>query len=333
MATKRRGNKKKNVEKTYTYKECAMKYSEKCVKDSQFNPRKPNKPEGKRLDKEIETSEKWKAINFYRVINNNLFKGDTVHICKDCIREYVYKDKEQTQVDMQKFKKILQLLDVPFFELEFKSSEEGRMETIGAYMKNIYLNYKGSSYEDGDLDEFKKVVEESIQTEKDIRKFWGRNFTDEEYDFLEEELEDWKKTHKCDNKAELTLLKEICIQVLVIRRLRDNNKPFEKAQKTLQELMKTASVDPAKSNAISAGKSVDRFGVWLADIEQYKPAEWHSQQDRYVDMDGFKQYIKDYIVRPIKNFFTGTKDFLVEGKDLSFKDDDFDSVDSDEGVD
>ncbi|HSH51936.1 MAG TPA: hypothetical protein VK982_09470 [Bacteroidales bacterium] len=84
--------------------------------------------------------------------------------------------------------------------------------------------------------------------------------------------------------------------------------------------MKTASVDPAKANAISSGQSVDRFGVWIKDIEQYRPAEWWEQQEKYVDMDGFKLYIKDYIVRPIKNFFTGTKDFFVGGKDLSFKD-------------
>ena len=76
--------------------------------------------------------------------------------------------------------------------------------------------------------------------------------------------------------------------------------------------MKTASVDPAKANQASSGKLQDAWGVWVKDIEQFKPAEWHDRQEKYKDMDGFIPYIKDYIVRPIKNFITGQRDFQIK---------------------
>ena len=65
------------------------------------------------------------------------------------------------------------------------------------------------------------------------------------------------------------------------------------------------------------------LGLFIKDIEQFRPAEWHEQQEKYVDMDGFKPYIKNYIVRPIENFLTGVRNFFVDDN----IDADLDSVD------
>ena len=142
--------------------------------------------------------------------------------------------------------------------------------------------------------------------------------------FLNSELENWKATHKCDNQAELTLLKEICIKILTIRNKRAVKENVSSEVKELQDLFKTASVDPAKANVASAGKSHEAFGVWIKDVEQFRPAEWFEQQEKYVDMDGFKPYIQNYVVRPIKNFISGVRNFFVNDSidaDLSQPDD------------
>jgi hypothetical protein len=75
--------------------------------------------------------------------------------------------------------------------------------------------------------------------------------------------------------------------------------------------MKTASLDPAKSKAASAGKSHESWGMHVKDIEELTPAEWFDQQDKYKDMDGFSQYLENYVYRPIRNFFTGDKNFII----------------------
>ena len=148
--------------------------------------------------------------------------------------------------------------------------------------------------------------------DEDLQTFWGKGFSLDDLIFLESELSNWKQTHKCDNQAEITLLKEICIKILIIRNKRALNENTSGDLKELQDLMKTASVDPAKANAASAGKSLDVFGVWVKDIEQFRPAEWFENQEKYKDMEGFIPYIKNYIVRPIQNFLSGTRNFFVD---------------------
>lgn len=281
-------------------KQCSMQISEKCVNEHEKN-------NGRKLD------------SFYRNINNNLFNAEKVHICKDCMVEYV--TTNNGEIDMFRFKRILQIVDAPFFQKEFDSALKSKKATIGGYYKNIALNHMGECWLDGEVDAIDENPSFVSKTPHEIRRFWGMGFEDEDYDFLEEEMLGWEKTHKCDTKAEMTLIREICIITLDIRKGRISGKSVKDLRTELQNLMKTASVDPAKANAISDGQTVDRFGVWLKDIELKKPAEWHSDQEKYKDMDGFDSYIQNYIVRPIRNFFSGTKDFVVDGEDLSIEED------------
>lgn len=267
-----------------------------------------------------------------------------IPVCKDCIdiifNNYKNKYKDE-KITMYNF---CRLLDLPYSESSFdgavQNSEKTGWKIYQSYFKQINsfgdINNVGICFENGEyiensstqtdknrnnindisLEALSKEDEYKIDLETQI--FWGYGFEPKDYMFLEVEITNWKKTHKCDNQAELTLLREICIKILEIRRLREKKQSVSKEQKELQDLMKTASVDPAKSNAINSGDNVDRFGVWIKDIEQSKPAEWWEDQEKYKDMDGFMPYIKNYIVRPIKNFFTGSKDFLINGEDLSF---------------
>jgi hypothetical protein len=150
---------------------------------------------------------------------------------------------------------------------------------------------------------------------------WGEGFELKDYEYLEREIEVWKRTHKCDNEAEETLLKEICLTKLGLRKSRASNDDLrvKDLTKMLQDLMKTAALDPSKSNAASSGKLLDAFGVWVKDIEENRPAEWIEDKTLFKDVDDIGSYLKKYVVRPIKNFITGSRDFGVD-TDLLSKD-------------
>jgi hypothetical protein len=150
---------------------------------------------------------------------------------------------------------------------------------------------------------------------------WGEGLELKDYEYLEKEIEVWKKTHKCDNKAEETLLKEICLTKLDLRKARStgDDKRVKDLTKSFQDLIKTAALDPAKANAASSGKMFDSFGVWIKDIEENRPAEWVEDKKLFEDVDNLDSYFKKYIVRPIKNFITGSRDFGVD-TDLLSKD-------------
>jgi hypothetical protein len=160
-----------------------------------------------------------------------------------------------------------------------------------------------------------KPLDENIKDIDYYKQFWGENFEIEDYDYLEKELADWEKTHKSDTKAELILLKEICLKELEIRKSRARGSVSEAALKTLQDLMKTASVDPSKTSMANAGKSLDTFSSFIKNIEETEPADLYKDKDLFKDFDNIDFYFKKYVTRPLKNFITQSRDFNVSVED------------------
>ncbi len=289
-----------------------------------------------------------KEIDYY-MSKSPTFKGfQRLPICKECI-DILFEDLlKRTSFDVEKSIYYLCMkLDYPFAYSVIDAAKK-QTEKTGTSIHRIYIqkinsfgevNNYGEVFMDGEQmkiltaktnddnnhENFGDNSLEQFEIDEDLKIFWGYGFNPKDYIFLEKELSDWKTTHKCDNQAEITLLKEICIKILEIRKKREDKDPIGKEQKELQDLMKTASLDPAKANIAGAGKSLDAFGLWIKDLEQLKPAEWHDQQEKYKDMDGFVSYIKNYILRPIKNFITGNRDFQIDEDIIVNLDDNIDS--------
>ena len=279
------------------------------------------------------------ASEFYTATNPMIDKNGLMSICKNHCNEIfdnyfaIYNNFEVS------LKLTCQDLDVRYSEDALKSAQS-HMESLmtkgkkadklfGYYKSKLSSTNKSNEkmesfrYKDSNFLRQENMDIENGEVDDDLIIFWGKSFNIDDYIFLESELSAWKQTHKCDNQAEITLLREICIKILEIRQAREKGDGVGGLQKELQDLLKTASLDPAKANAASAGKSHDSFGIWIKDIEQFKPAEWFEQQEKYQDMDGFIPYIKNYIVRPIENFITGIRNFVVDDS----IDADLDSVD------
>jgi len=269
--------------------------------------------------------------NFYEATNPFLDKSGFMSICKDHCNE-IYQKYFEIYGNMEKALYFTcRDLDVCFNDEAFRQTQSHIEKLLhkGKSADKVFGYYKsklGSTGKNNDKIDYFRFIENdnnsrnifennmeiNSEIDEDLLLFWGGGFDLDDYFFLENELSNWKQTHKCDNRAELILLKEICIKILIIRNKRKVGQSVSADIKELQELMKTASYDPAKANVASAGKSIDAYSIWIKDIEQFTPAEWHNKQDKYKDMDGFVPYIKNYIVRPIKNFITGSRDFKVK---------------------
>lgn len=270
--------------------------------------------------------------NFYEATNPILDKNGFQSICKNCCQE-IYNEYFKIYGNMKDaMYNTCRDLDIRFDEdvlkqcqsqIETLLSKNKKADKVFGYYKSKLgstgkansqiesLRFKDSHIEKQLHGGIENITDDEKIDEK-LKLFWGEGFTSEDYKFLEMELAEWEKTYKHDNQAHITLLREICIQTLVIRKKRKNGEDVKKDQDELQALMKTADVDPSSTSMANAGKSQQAYGVWIKDIEQYRPAEWFDKQDKYKDMDGFIPYIKNYILRPIKNFITGSRDFHVD---------------------
>ena len=152
---------------------------------------------------------------------------------------------------------------------------------------------------------------------------WGEGFTLKEYEFLNRELENWNDKYKSDieNGAQDILSREICVEQLNIRRKRALKDDTSKEVKSIQSLINTGKFVARKVE--NPNTSVDLAGLWAKDIEDYNPAEWINDKKKFKDIDGIDDYIKNFIIRPIRNFITGSRDFDPE-MDLLSKDDEND---------
>jgi hypothetical protein len=75
------------------------------------------------------------------------------------------------------------------------------------------------------------------------------------------------------------------------------------------------AISPNAINASGTDKGLDTFGLWIQDIEKQEPAQWlkiDPRGDMYRDAGNVEEYFQKYIVRPLKNFITGSKDFNID---------------------
>jgi hypothetical protein len=273
--------------------------------------------------------------SFYVSTNKIIDSNGFMSICKECcnsLYDVMYAESNHnTKVAIYK---VCELLDIVYFSdaataaiSQLKTvltSGDAMGDKVIGYYKGKITAFAGNRKHTGGLtfaysdpnpftyeNENGETSEEMDDAEMGMK--WGTNFTIEEYAFLERELSNWKASHVCNNHSELTLLQEICITKLNIRRARQNNVDTDKLVKELQALMKTAAIDPAKANVADSGKSLDAFGLWVEDIENFEPAEYFEDKELFEDYDGMGKYWNDHILRPISNLITTTRDFNING--------------------
>jgi hypothetical protein len=87
----------------------------------------------------------------------------------------------------------------------------------------------------------------------------------------------------------------------------------DKKVKSLAELMGNSAIRPDQKKVADGNKSSEAFGVWIADIEKYKPAEWWKNQNIYKDVNNIKEYWNINILRPFLNFWGVQKNMNFPG--------------------
>lgn len=282
--------------------------------------------------------------SFYKATDELLDTSGRMSVCKNCIEEFFL---ARLQIDINISAAVLFVCRALNIYYDEKSIDETKKEMdtrassgIAKDMGKFFGRYKAQIGRkhlppyfieplQREIVDGLENVDEDEEFKRYLVEFWGEGLTVEQYNFLENEMARWKRTHRCDNTAEETLLREICFTALEIREGRQAGRSSDGSIKRLQDLMKTASLDPAKANAASSGKSAETFGEWIKEIEEKTPAEWFDEQEKFRDMDGLADYLLEYITRPIRNFITGSRDFNTSDFSPETSDDEEDVLDDD----
>jgi hypothetical protein len=279
---------------------------------------------------------------FYSTTDKFLDANGLMSVCKECIRK-IYENFYAVDKDVYRvIYKMCKALNVLYIESavdvtkKMISSRETMNEESGSAF-GVYKSRLPSMFKAGFSDASRDMSPESFdltfQHESpmpktkvsnslfgdivDLKSFWGENLLIDDYKFLQKEYDNFKKTHRADVYSEIVLLREICFKLLLIRNLRVEGKSTAVMTKELQELMKNLGISPSMLNAANSGKSLDTFGQWVKEIEEFRPAEFFDDKDMYADFDKIEEYAERHITRPLKNFITGSRDFGVDALDLN----------------
>ena len=285
-----------------------------------------------------------KADDYFKATDIELDANGRMSICKICCREILDKYMLEEQNMEKAFLRICRRLNIIYDEQvivkgrekmeELKNAGKEIDSLLGFYLRILFA----SKTENKDLT-FHELTSPLIVVKddslygtnlglKELEKEWGIGLINEDYIFLEEEMASWMATHRSDTKAEKTLLKEICWKQLEIRRARLAGDSTENLVKQLQELLKTAAIDPSKANAAGQGKNLESFSAFIKMIEETEPAEYFADKELFKDFDNIGFYFEKYVTRPLKNFVMGSRDFNVETeKEGDDEDDSFDISD------
>jgi hypothetical protein len=107
----------------------------------------------------------------------------------------------------------------------------------------------------------------------------------------------------------------IFLKLFAIRQARSEQKPINKLEEEFQKLLTTSALSPAQTNAATQGKMGDSYGMLIKMIEEETPAEHYADYKLFDDFFDLKKYLRDYVSRPITNFFNGRKNYVVSGDD------------------
>lgn len=245
--------------------------------------------------------------NFYKSFGNFYNNIGKIPYCKQCVEKFYqyYFDKYTNEgcltPEANAVKRVCMAMDIYYSKANFDSAmkkiKQDNMDSspMGQYMRTISLSqYKGKSYDNTVFEDEQKKLAESLMDMSDISernvdektiKFFGAGFTDEDYDFLKEQYDDWTARHECQTKAQEEVFKRICFKQLEILKATRLGEDTKNLDDTFQKLLDTAKLQP-KQNSGDTMSDAQTFGTLIDKWENERPLPEIDEELKDVDKIG-----------------------------------------------
>lgn len=222
------------------------------------------------------------------------------YMCKKCIQNIVeqrtsdYFEPNETKESVQE---ALKLMDLPYIDELYeqcaiktggKLGSKNRKSPFFSYIVCVKTlsQYKGCKWKDS---KFPDSPVEATNIDPKIIDTFGKGFSDEDYEFLEAQYNDWTARTQVDTKSQEMYVVQICLQTLEIQKDRQAGKDVTNKLKALDVLMNAANLQP-KQNVNNAATDSLTFGQLIEKWEEEKPIPEPSAE--FKDCDGIGHYIR-----------------------------------------
>lgn len=263
--------------------------------------------------------------NFHQSKNPHHTAG-FVPICKDCANRMVYEKIKKTGNLESAMWLTCAELGVPFLREVYThtenqakgtvSSKKGNYKYMNTYMTTLKRVWKKKewSFDDTDvpLGEIKTLREKEELIEEQMNEFrllWG-DYDVDDIGFLEWRYDSYT-SGKPLTEYQASRYRDLCICELRINKDSTDKDALAMKSKIAAELGENQfKIDKEKSLA----EQTIENQIYM--MEKNEPAEFYTDSEMYKDFFNIGSYWRDYVLRPVKNLVTGSKDYNVKENTL-----------------
>ena len=123
---------------------------------------------------------------------------------------------------------------------------------------------------------------------KEIIKLFGSGFTTEDYLYLQDQYDDWRSRTQVDTKSQELYIVRICFKLLDIYKAQKAGKDTDKLDKSLNEMLAAANLQPRQNVGNAATDSLT-FGQLIEKWEKETPVP--EPEKEFKDVDNISKYL------------------------------------------
>lgn len=237
--------------------------------------------------------------------NSKEYASGKFPVCKKCLIRMATDYDKKTNIykdNKEKTKTTLMFMNLPFIESAYNSALSSSLEEVNeknrgtAWQQYITMiqslpNWRGLTWKDSEFEEFAEDNGgmTNRKPRKEIYKIFGSGFTNEDYLYLQDQYDEWRSRTQVDSKSQETYIIRICFKLLDIWKAQRSGKDTSQLDKSLNDLMNAANLQPRQNVANAATDSLT-FGQLIEKWEQEKPIPEPAEE--FKDVDGIGKYLR-----------------------------------------
>lgn len=209
------------------------------------------------------------------------------YACKECILDECtdYDKKTGIRTDnrektIETFKRLNWYFDEGIYNDQLQSLSEQTGEKVRSTAVQQWIvicrslnDYKNKTFKDSvflDSDDESIQLASKRKPRKEIIKLFGSGFTTEDYLYLQDQYDDWCARTEVDGKSQQTYIIRICFKLLDIYKAQKSGKDTEKLDKSLNDLLLAANLQP-RQNVGNASTDSLTFSQLISKWELERP--------------------------------------------------------------
>lgn len=250
----------------------------------------------------IKCGKEYKDLKNFSKSQSNLYEGWEGHlpICKSCFIDVYEELCEKYKDENRALRRICMMFDIHYKDKLIKPSELiSHSAMLGKYLRTTNLaQNKGKTYEYNFLVDYADPIiiknkngeivnQKDYEVPEEVVRRFGVGYTTEEYKELQREYDDWTTRNECRTKSQEQIFVRLSCKMLEIQKAQANNMDTKDLDKTYQDLLSTANLQPKqmKDESNVEGRTLSTL---IKEWEENKPIQ---ADDEFKDVDHIGKYI------------------------------------------